>query len=54
MTERLLPAEALGRATAPLPEAHSMPAGFYTSEELFAREREQIFLKHWVMWRNDY
>lgn len=39
--------EQLSAATAPLQRARSMPAGFYTSPEVFALEREQILLKHW-------
>ena len=38
----------LVQATAPLARAHAMPAGFYTSEEIFARERAEIFRKHWI------
>ncbi len=34
-------------ALRPLNEAKSMPAGFYTSPEIFALERQHIFLKHW-------
>lgn len=37
----------LKAARAPLPTAKSMPAGFYTSPNQFAAEREHIFLKHW-------
>ena len=48
MPDAPLPRDAVARATAPLPQAHAMPAGFYTSEEIFARERQQIFLKHWI------
>lgn len=39
----------MARATAPLATAHAMPAGFYTAEGIFARERDQIFLKQWVL-----
>lgn len=38
----------LARARAPLARAHAMPAGFYTSDEIFARERAEILLKTWV------
>lgn len=48
MVDRSLSPEALSRATAPLATAHAMPAGFYTSGEVFARERERIFLKRWL------
>src|SRR5262245_50076776 len=37
----------IGAAAAPLNRARSMPAGFYTDPEIFRREREKIFLKHW-------
>ncbi|WP_342643280.1 aromatic ring-hydroxylating oxygenase subunit alpha [Rhodoligotrophos ferricapiens] len=37
----------LAAASAPLNRARSMPAGFYTDPEIFAREREHLFLKHW-------
>ena len=37
----------IGAAAAPLNRARSMPAGFYTDPEIFRREREMIFLKHW-------
>ena len=37
----------IGAAVAPLNRARSMPAGFYTDPEIFHRERERIFLKHW-------
>lgn len=39
--------EALKRALAPLAKARSMPSVLYTSPEIFALEREQLFLKHW-------
>lgn len=39
--------ESLAAARAPLQSAKSMPAGFYTSREIFAEEREHILLKHW-------
>ncbi len=42
-----LPLESLKAARAPLETAKSMPAGFYTSAEFFAAEREHILLKHW-------
>lgn len=38
----------LDRALAPLPHAWSMPAAFYTDRSLFDRERERIFLHHWL------
>lgn len=34
-------------AIAPLRVARSMPADIYTSPEIFAAEREKIFLRHW-------
>jgi phenylpropionate dioxygenase-like ring-hydroxylating dioxygenase large terminal subunit len=37
----------LDAATAPLARARSMPAGFYTSPEVYAQEREHILLRHW-------
>ena len=37
----------IAAATAPLSQARSMPAGFYTSPEVFALEREHILLRHW-------
>lgn len=37
----------LAAATAPLPRARSMPAGFYTDPAIFALERERIFLRDW-------
>ena len=37
----------LSAATAPLPVARSMPAGFYTDPAVFAAERERIFLRDW-------
>lgn len=39
--------QSLSEASAPLARAKSMPAGFYTSPEIFAAEREHIHLKHW-------
>ncbi len=39
--------DGLRAARAPLPTAKSMPAGSYTSPEVFAAEREHILLKHW-------
>ena len=48
MAEESLDLAAIARATAPLTNAHAMPAGFYTSDAIFAREREKIFLKGWV------
>lgn len=39
--------EALKRALAPLARAQSMPSVLYTSPEIFALEREALFLKHW-------
>lgn len=38
----------LDRASAPLSQAHAMPAGFYTSDKIFAQEREKIFLTSWI------
>ena len=38
---------ALQRALAPLARAQSMPSVLYTSPEIFALEREALFLKHW-------
>jgi len=40
--------DALNRALAPLTRAQSMPSVLYTSPEIFALERETLFLKHWV------
>lgn len=37
----------LAAATQPLNRARSMPAGFYTSPQIFAAERAALFLKHW-------
>ena len=34
-------------AIAPIERARSMPAGFYTSPEIFTAEREHILRKHW-------
>ncbi len=42
-----LPEPNLQNAKAPLNEAKSMPAGFYTSPEIFTAEKQYIFLKHW-------
>lgn len=39
--------EALRNALAPLARARSMPSVLYTSPEIFALEREALFLKHW-------
>jgi phenylpropionate dioxygenase-like ring-hydroxylating dioxygenase large terminal subunit len=39
---------ALEDALAPLRRAKSMPAELYTSPEVFALERERLFLKHWL------
>ena len=39
--------DSLAAARAPLSTARSMPAGFYTSPEIFAEEVKEIFLKHW-------
>ena len=38
----------IAAATAPLSSAKSMPAGFYTSPEVFALEREHLFMRHWL------
>lgn len=38
----------LAQATAPLARARAMPAGFYTSEDIFAREQAEIFRKRWI------
>ena len=48
MPDPSIPADQLARAAAPLPRARSMPAGFYTSQDIFQREREHILLKQWV------
>jgi phenylpropionate dioxygenase-like ring-hydroxylating dioxygenase large terminal subunit len=37
----------IAAAVAPLARARSMPAGFYTSPEIFAAERRHILLRHW-------
>jgi choline monooxygenase len=48
MTHPLLAqSDALTRALAPLAKAQSMPATLYTSPEIFALERDHLFLKHW-------
>lgn len=39
--------DALKHALAPLARARSMPSVLYTSPEIFALEREALFLKHW-------
>ncbi len=39
--------DSLAAAQAPLTQAKSMPAGFYTSEDIFTAERQNILLKHW-------
>lgn len=39
--------DVLKRALAPLSRAQSMPPVLYTSPEIFALEREALFLKHW-------
>jgi phenylpropionate dioxygenase-like ring-hydroxylating dioxygenase large terminal subunit len=41
------PADQVKAALAPLERARSMPAGFYTSPEVFALEREHILLQNW-------
>ncbi|MGI9386658.1 MAG: aromatic ring-hydroxylating oxygenase subunit alpha [Methyloligellaceae bacterium] len=46
-TNLRLPAGDVANARAPLETARSMPAGFYTSPEIFENERRNIFLKHW-------
>ncbi len=38
---------ALAAASAPINQARSMPAGFYTDPAIFEEERRDIFLKHW-------
>ena len=43
---KLLP-DQLAAARAPLSVARSMPAGFYTDPDIFALERENIFLDNW-------
>lgn len=48
MADGPLALDAVARARAPLSRAHAMPAGFYTSEDIFARERADIFLKQWT------
>ncbi len=48
MDDLIFPSSDMARATAPLARAHAMPAGFYTSDEVFTRERSAIFLKNWV------
>ena len=48
MVDEGLPHDALAQAKAPLERAHAMPAGFYTSEEIFAREHAKILLRHWI------
>ena len=47
MPSGLDPAQ-LEAATAPLNTASSMPAGFYTSPDLFEKELEHIHLKRWI------
>ncbi len=39
----------LAAARAPLNRARAMPAGFYTDPDFFAREREQIHLRQWLL-----
>jgi len=39
--------EDLIAASAPINRARAMPAGFYTTPEIFSLERERIFLKYW-------
>ncbi len=41
------PAE-IAAATAPLPRARAMPAGFYTDPAILAEERARIFQKDWL------
>jgi phenylpropionate dioxygenase-like ring-hydroxylating dioxygenase large terminal subunit len=42
----LSPAD-LAAASAPINRARSMPAGFYTSPEIFALEQEHVLRRHW-------
>ncbi len=42
-----VPSKALEHALAPLARARSMPSELYTSPEIFALERAELFLKHW-------
>ena len=42
-----LPPEA-ARTRQPLSQARHMPAHFYTSPEIYAREKERIFQKEWL------
>jgi choline monooxygenase len=44
-----LSGQELEAALAPLRVAKSMPAEVYTSEAVFAAERERIFLRHWFL-----
>lgn len=47
MSEAAMRKDELAAAKAPLAQARSMPAGFYTSPEIFAAERRHLLLKHW-------
>ena len=40
--------EGIGRARKPLAEANHLPSSIYTSEEIFALEKEKIFKKDWL------
>lgn len=42
-----LPSDQLAAAAQPINSARGMPAGFYTSPEIFALERQHILLKTW-------
>ena len=48
MTDGVLDSQALARARAPITTAQAMPAGFYTSDAVFAQERKHIFMKRWI------
>lgn len=47
MSRTLLDTAAIDEALAPLRVAKSMPPDIYTSPEIFALERERLFLRHW-------
>ena len=40
--------EGIGKARKPLAEANHLPSSIYTSEEIFALEKEKIFKKDWL------